>query len=66
MARVIVRRVSPRLAHFAAARAVLAVLAAPALAGCLKIPTGDAPARTPADDLPSDILAWPGKPPAAL
>jgi pimeloyl-ACP methyl ester carboxylesterase len=66
MARVIVRRVSPRLAHFAAARAVLAVLAAPALAGCLKIPTGDAPARTPADDRPADILAWPGKPPAAL
>ena len=60
---------SPRLAHFAAARAVLAVLAAlsaPTLAGCLKIPTGDTPARTPADERPAEIVAWPGKPPAAL
>lgn len=68
MARVIVRRVSPRLAQFAAARAVLLVLAAPALPGCLKIPTAETQVQgpDPADARASELVAWPGKPPAAL
>jgi len=66
MARVIVRRVSSRLAQFAAVRAVLALLCAPALPGCLKIPTADAPAQAPADAETAERLAWPGKPPAEL
>lgn len=51
---------SPRLAQFAAL-AALALLPA-----CLKIPTGDAAAAPPAQARPAELVAWPGKPPAAL
>jgi hypothetical protein len=66
MPRVIVRRVSPRLAHFAVARAALAVLSLTA-PGCLKIPTTDAQAQTPDPaEARGDVVAWPGKPPGSL
>ena len=59
---------SPRLAQFAATRAVLAVLTASAPVACLKIPTADTQAQTPdsADERADERVAWPGKPPAAL
>jgi pimeloyl-ACP methyl ester carboxylesterase len=59
--------VSPRLAHFAVARAAQAVLCASALSGCLKIPTADAPATAPdAATRTTALVAWPGKPPGSL
>jgi len=56
-----VRRVPLRLAQIAAASACL-------LAGCLKIPAGEAPAAPgAAQDAPGDAaVVWPGKPPGSL
>ena len=66
------RRVPVRLAEFARPCAprvpVRAALFAGLLAGCLRIPAGEAPPAAPgAEDVaPAAALAWPGKPPGEL